>query len=83
MIRHERADALAAALAGAGSARRPTTGAPSTASRRWSLGRGGRPAGTDEVARTHLAIPMSPVLDAAQAGEVTSAVREALVAAAA
>jgi dTDP-4-amino-4,6-dideoxygalactose transaminase len=33
---------------------------------------------TDEVARTHLAIPMSPVLDAAQAEEVVAAARSAL-----
>ncbi|MCP9489065.1 MAG: DegT/DnrJ/EryC1/StrS family aminotransferase [Solirubrobacteraceae bacterium MAG38_C4-C5] len=33
---------------------------------------------TDEVARTHLAIPMSPVLDAGQVGEVVGAVGEAL-----
>jgi dTDP-4-amino-4,6-dideoxygalactose transaminase len=39
--------------------------------------------GTGEAARTHLAIPMSPVLTAEQAAEVTAAVREALVAAAA
>jgi dTDP-4-amino-4,6-dideoxygalactose transaminase len=31
--------------------------------------------GTDEAARTHLAIPMSPVLSAAQADEVTAAIR--------
>jgi hypothetical protein len=30
------------------------------------------------VAATHLAIPMSPVLGAAQAGEVAGAVRDAL-----
>ena len=39
--------------------------------------------GTDEAARTHIAIPMSPVLTAEQADEVTAAVRNALVAAAA
>jgi dTDP-4-amino-4,6-dideoxygalactose transaminase len=33
---------------------------------------------TDELARTHLAIPMSPVLDAEQAAEVVAAVRAAL-----
>jgi dTDP-4-amino-4,6-dideoxygalactose transaminase len=33
---------------------------------------------TDELARTHLAIPMSPVLTAQQAAEVTAAVRDAL-----
>jgi dTDP-4-amino-4,6-dideoxygalactose transaminase len=31
--------------------------------------------GTDEAARTHLAIPMSPVLSAEQAAEVADAVR--------
>ena len=33
--------------------------------------------GTDEAARTHLAIPMSPVLERAQADEVVAAVRDA------
>jgi len=33
---------------------------------------------TDEVARTHLALPMSPVLGAEQAGEVVAAVRAVL-----
>ena len=33
---------------------------------------------TDEVARTHLAIPMSPVLDGAQAEAVVAAARSAL-----
>jgi dTDP-4-amino-4,6-dideoxygalactose transaminase len=33
---------------------------------------------TDEVARTHLAIPMSPILDVAQARSVVAAVGEAL-----
>jgi dTDP-4-amino-4,6-dideoxygalactose transaminase len=33
---------------------------------------------TDELARTHLALPMSPVLSAAQADEVVWAVRAAL-----
>jgi dTDP-4-amino-4,6-dideoxygalactose transaminase len=35
---------------------------------------------TDELARTHLAIPMSPVLTPAQAAEVTAAARAVLVA---
>jgi dTDP-3-amino-3,4,6-trideoxy-alpha-D-glucose transaminase len=34
--------------------------------------------GTERAARTHLAIPMSAVLSAEQAGEVTAAVRDAL-----
>ena len=33
--------------------------------------------GTDEAARTHLAIPMSPVLTREQAAEVVAAVRDA------
>jgi dTDP-4-amino-4,6-dideoxygalactose transaminase len=33
--------------------------------------------GTDEVARTHLAIPMSAVLTREQADEVVAAVRDA------
>ena len=33
---------------------------------------------TEELARTHLALPMSPVLGAEQAGEVTAAVRAVL-----
>ena len=33
--------------------------------------------GTDEAARTHIAIPMSPVLTREQAGEVVAAVRDA------
>lgn len=38
---------------------------------------------TDELAATHLAIPMSPVLDAAMAAQVAAATRAALTAAAA
>jgi len=34
---------------------------------------------TDELARTHLAIPMSPVLSSEQAGAVVDAIREGLV----
>jgi dTDP-4-amino-4,6-dideoxygalactose transaminase len=33
--------------------------------------------GTDEAARTHLAIPMSPVLSREHAAEVVAAVRDA------
>jgi dTDP-3-amino-3,4,6-trideoxy-alpha-D-glucose transaminase len=39
--------------------------------------------GTDEAARTHLAIPMSPVLGADAAREVTAVAREVLAGAAA
>jgi dTDP-4-amino-4,6-dideoxygalactose transaminase len=33
--------------------------------------------GTDDVARTHLAIPMSPVLTAEEAAEIVATVRTA------
>ena len=78
VIRHERADELAAALGERGIGtkayyRVPTHRQP--AMREWS------PAaelpGTELAARTHLAIPMSPVLSAEQAAEVVAAVRDA------
>jgi dTDP-3-amino-3,4,6-trideoxy-alpha-D-glucose transaminase len=78
VIRHRRADELAAALA--------TAGIGSKAYYRVPLHR--QPAmrpyvpsrplpGTDEAARAHLAIPMSPVLTEEQAAEVVAAVRDA------
>jgi dTDP-3-amino-3,4,6-trideoxy-alpha-D-glucose transaminase len=84
VVRHDRADDLAAALAERGIGgkayyRVPTHRQPAMAE--W--GAGVELPGTDEAARTHLAIPMSPVLDAEQAAEVTAAVRAALVGAAA
>jgi dTDP-4-amino-4,6-dideoxygalactose transaminase len=78
VVRHERADALGAALAGAGIGQKayyrvPTHRQP--AMRQWT------PAaelpGTEEAARTHLAIPMSPVLSRAQAEQVVAAARGA------
>jgi dTDP-4-amino-4,6-dideoxygalactose transaminase len=77
VIRHEHADALAAALAGAGIGCKAYYRVPlhrQTAMRPWSdvdL------PGTDEAARTHLALPMSPVLSREQAEEVVAAVRDA------
>jgi dTDP-4-amino-4,6-dideoxygalactose transaminase len=76
VIRHERADELAAALEGAGIGHKayyrvPVHRQPAMA----HLGTGVELPATDEVARTHLAIPMSPVLGAEQAAEVTGAVR--------
>ena len=61
-----------------GSATRPTTARRCTASRRCATRAPGveLPA-TEEVARTHLAIPMSPVLTRAQADEVVAAARNA------
>jgi dTDP-3-amino-3,4,6-trideoxy-alpha-D-glucose transaminase len=80
VVRHERADDLAAALGRRGIGckayyRVPTHLQPAMAE--W--GAGARLPATDEVARTHLAIPMSPVLDAAAAAEATAAARETLV----
>ena len=78
VIRHERADALAAALKAAGIGhkayyRRPAHEQPAMAPYppRVEL------AGTAVAARTHLAIPMSSVLTRAQADEVVAAVRDA------
>jgi dTDP-3-amino-3,4,6-trideoxy-alpha-D-glucose transaminase len=80
VIRHERADALAAALGAAGVGtkayyRVPIHRQPAMA----ALAAGVALPATDELARTHLALPMSPVLGAPQAAEVTAAVRDALV----
>ena len=80
VVRHERADDIAAALVDGGIGckayyRVPTHRQP--AMLEWAAGVS--LPGTDEAARTHLAIPMSPVLGAEAAAEVTSAVREALV----
>jgi dTDP-3-amino-3,4,6-trideoxy-alpha-D-glucose transaminase len=78
VVRHERSDALAETLKRAGIGHKayyrvPTHRQP--AMRAWA------PAadlpGPDEAARTHLAIPMSPVLTREQAGEVVAAARDA------
>jgi dTDP-3-amino-3,4,6-trideoxy-alpha-D-glucose transaminase len=75
VIRHERADALAEHLSSRGIGckayyRVPVHRQPAMAA--W--GSGVELPGTEEAARTHLAIPMSPVLDADQAAEVVAAV---------
>ena len=78
VIRHDRADELAAALAGAGIGNKAYYRVPT---HRQPAMREYAPAvslpGTDEAARTHLAIPMSPVLSREQAAEVVAAVRDA------
>ncbi len=81
VIRHPEADRIAAALgeAGIGAApyyRRPVHLQPAMAAYppRVAL------PGTEAAAAEHLALPMSPVLSAAQAREVTEAVRAALAA---
>ncbi|MEA2320173.1 MAG: hypothetical protein QOD81_23 [Solirubrobacteraceae bacterium] len=84
VVRHERADELAAALVERGIGHKAYYRVPAhrqPAMTEW--GAGLDLPGTDEAARTHLAIPMSPVLGAEQATEVTAAVRAALLHAAA
>lgn len=79
VVRHERADELAAELAGDGIQTRayyrtPVHRQPAMAAFAAATS---LPA-TDELARTHLAIPMSAVLSAEQAAEVVAAARAAL-----
>jgi dTDP-3-amino-3,4,6-trideoxy-alpha-D-glucose transaminase len=77
VIRHDRSDALALALGAAGVGCKAYYRVPlhrQAAMRPWS---DVELPGTDEAARTHLAIPMSPVLTSEQAAEVVAAVRDA------
>jgi dTDP-3-amino-3,4,6-trideoxy-alpha-D-glucose transaminase len=74
VVRHERADELQRALAGAEIGARAYYRVPAhrqPAMREWDAGV--ELPGTEEAARTHLALPMSPVLSAAQAAEVVAA----------
>jgi dTDP-3-amino-3,4,6-trideoxy-alpha-D-glucose transaminase len=78
VIRHQRADDLAVALKAAGIGHKayyrvPTHEQPAM---RDFAPANGLP-GTAQAARTHLAIPMSPVLSREQADEVVAAVRDA------
>jgi dTDP-3-amino-3,4,6-trideoxy-alpha-D-glucose transaminase len=78
VVRHPRADALEAALRGSGIGVKPYYRVPAhrqPAMAAW--GAGAALPGTDEAARTHLAIPMSPVLGPEQAAEVVAAVADA------
>jgi dTDP-4-amino-4,6-dideoxygalactose transaminase len=81
VVRSDRPDALAAGLAEAGIGHKAYYRVP--VHRQPAMLEYGRdvdlPA-TDEVARSHLAIPMSPLLDRAQADEVATAARAAVVA---
>lgn len=82
VIKHERIEQIAAALSGAGHGqkayyRTPIHRQPAMASYPPSVPL----PGTEEAARTHLAIPVSPVLSAEQAAEVSGATRQALAAA--
>jgi dTDP-3-amino-3,4,6-trideoxy-alpha-D-glucose transaminase len=79
VVRSDRADELAAGLSERGIAtkayyRLPVHRQPAML----ALADGVRLPVTDDLARTHLAIPMSPVLSAEQAAEVTAAVRAVL-----
>jgi dTDP-3-amino-3,4,6-trideoxy-alpha-D-glucose transaminase len=76
VIRHEHADALAASLGDAGIGHKAYYRVPAhrqPAMREWAAG-AELPA-TEEVAGTHLAIPMSPALSREQVDEVVAAVR--------
>jgi dTDP-4-amino-4,6-dideoxygalactose transaminase len=82
VVRSERADELAAALAEAGHGQKAYYRVPVHAQPAMrAYADGAVLPGTDEAARTHLAIPMSAVLDADQAAEVVAAARTALVSA--
>jgi dTDP-3-amino-3,4,6-trideoxy-alpha-D-glucose transaminase len=78
VVRHRRADELAAALKAAGIGHKAYYRVPC---HEQPAMRDFPPAvplpGTEEVARTHLAIPISPVLSRGQAAEVVAAVRDA------
>jgi dTDP-3-amino-3,4,6-trideoxy-alpha-D-glucose transaminase len=81
VIRHARIEAIEAALTAAGHGHKPYYRTPihrQPAMAEYAAGVS-LPA-TDELARTHLAIPMSPVLSAEQAAEVSDAIRRALAA---
>jgi len=81
VVRSERPDALAAGLAEAGVGHKAYYRVPvhrQPAMREY--GAGVELPATDEVARTHLAIPMSPLLERDQADEVVAAARAAIVA---
>jgi dTDP-4-amino-4,6-dideoxygalactose transaminase len=76
VVKHERADELAGALKDAGIGQKAYYRVPIHRQPAMEqYGAGVSLPATDEVARTHLAIPMSPVLSAEQAAEVTDAVR--------
>src|SRR5580658_61272 len=78
VVAHERAERLQEALAAAGIGCKPYYRTPvhrQQAMLRW--GQGVELPGTEQAARTHLAIPMSPTLTREQAQEVVAAARGA------
>jgi dTDP-4-amino-4,6-dideoxygalactose transaminase len=85
VVASERADAIHAALGAADIASRPYYRVPvhrQPAMRAWGAEADDRLPGTEEAARTHLALPINPVLGAQDAAAVTDAVRAAVAAAA-
>ncbi|HEY2767854.1 MAG TPA: DegT/DnrJ/EryC1/StrS family aminotransferase [Solirubrobacteraceae bacterium] len=79
VVGHSAPERLESALAGAGIGHKPYYRTPvhrQESMRQWGVG-AELPA-TEHAARTHLAIPMSPVLAAAQAAQVTEILRDAL-----
>jgi dTDP-4-amino-4,6-dideoxygalactose transaminase len=77
-VSHPEVERLEGALAGAGIGHKAYYRIPvhrQVAMAEW--GRGLELPGTEQAARTHLAIPMSPVLTSEQAAEVVAAVRRA------
>jgi dTDP-4-amino-4,6-dideoxygalactose transaminase len=78
VVRHTRSDELAAALKTEGIGHKAYYRVPTHLQPAMREYAPDRPLpGTDEAARTHLAIPMSPVLSREQAGEVATAIRDA------
>jgi dTDP-4-amino-4,6-dideoxygalactose transaminase len=78
VIRHPEPDGLATALTAAGIGNKAYYRVPAHRQPAMAPYSGGRALpGTDEAARSHLAIPMSPVLSRAQVDEVVAAVRHA------
>jgi dTDP-4-amino-4,6-dideoxygalactose transaminase len=78
VIRHRRSDDLAAALKAAGIGHKAYYRVPTHQQPAMREYADDRPLpGTDEAARSHLAIPMSPVLSPEQAAEVVAAIRDA------
>jgi dTDP-4-amino-4,6-dideoxygalactose transaminase len=78
VVSHPAVERLEAALAAAGIGHKPYYRIPvhrQAAMREWG---NVELAGTEQAARTHLAIPMSPVLTSEQAAEVVAAARQAV-----
>jgi dTDP-3-amino-3,4,6-trideoxy-alpha-D-glucose transaminase len=78
VVRSARADELAAGLSAAGIGARGYYRTPVHRQAAMRPYAGAELPVTDELARTHLALPMSPVLSAGQAAEVVAAVRAVL-----